>query len=215
LSIPAAVLLAIALHPLVMVLSKGIQLLYPIGTETERRLTELSAILQEAPLPALLLVLAVAPAICEELAFRGFILSGLRRLGRRRTAIVVSSIFFGVTHGVLQQSLSACAVGMVLGYLAVQTGSLIPCVLFHLTHNSLTVLSALAGAKLVGGRPWLDWLIQPTGDGEYIYTAPAVAIGGLATLLLLSWFRKLPSRPLPEERRQHALEHQAAGAVAR
>jgi sodium transport system permease protein len=191
--LPAAVLLAVALHPVVVVLSKGIQMLYPIGEETQRQLAQLSSLLADAPLPSLLLVLAVAPAICEELAFRGFILSGLRRPGRRRAAIVISSIFFGVTHGLLQQSLAACAVGMVLGYVAVQTGSLVPCVLFHLTHNSLTVLASRATPEFLDGRPWLSWMFQSLGDGEQIYTTPAVAIGGMTVVLLLMWLRSLPT----------------------
>ena len=58
-----------------------------------------------------LLLLAVVPAVCEELAFRGFILSGFRHLGHRWRAIVLSAIFFGLTHGILQQSLLACLVG--------------------------------------------------------------------------------------------------------
>ncbi|MBW3598162.1 MAG: ABC transporter permease subunit [Planctomycetes bacterium] len=212
LTLPAAVLLAIALHPLVVVLSKGIQMLYPLGEGTREQLTQITSILNEAPLPYLLLVLAVVPAICEELAFRGFILSGLRHLGHRRAAIVISSIFFGVTHGVLQQSLSACAVGVILGYLAIQTGSLLPCILFHMTHNSLAVLAGFL-APDAAERPWAEWMFQSVGDGEYIYSTPVVALGGAASLLLLMWLRGLPHDSSPEERRQHALEHQTAGAA--
>jgi sodium transport system permease protein len=211
LTLPAAVLLAIALHPLVVVLSKAIQMLYPIGEGTREQLGQIGALLNDAPLPYLLLVLALTPAICEELAFRGFILSGLRRSGRRWAAIVISSIFFGVTHGVLQQSISAFAVGMILAYVAIQTGSLLPCILFHFTHNSLAIL---LGGAAPGERPWLDWMFKSVGEGEYIYTTPVVAMGGAAALLILMWLRRLPGDSLPEERRQHALEHQAAGAAS-
>jgi sodium transport system permease protein len=213
LTLPAAVLLAVALHPLVIVLAKGIQMLYPMGEETQRQLAQLTSLLADAPLPYLLLVLALTPAICEELAFRGFILSGLRRRGSRRTAIVLSSIFFGVTHGMLQQSLSACAMGVILGYLAIQTGSLLPCVLFHLTHNSLTVLASLATPGVLAERPWLSWMFQSVGEGEYIYTTPVVAVGGLASLLLLMWFRSLPGGSSPEERPQYAPHKPTASAM--
>ena len=93
-----------------------------------------------APLWQVLLVIAVVPAICEELAFRGFILSGLRRIGHKWGAIIIASAFFGMAHGILQQSLAAGAVGIVIGYLAVKTGSLWPGVLYHFVHNSLSVL---------------------------------------------------------------------------
>ena len=72
----------------------------------------------------MILLLAVLPAVCEELAFRGFILSGFRHLGHKWRAIVYSALFFGLTHSVLQQSMVACVLGLVLGYLAVQSGSL-------------------------------------------------------------------------------------------
>ena len=42
------------------------------------------------------------PALCEELAFRGLILSGFRHLGHKWRAIVYTALFFGLTHGVLQ-----------------------------------------------------------------------------------------------------------------
>lgn len=202
LAIPAAVLLAATLHPLVVVLSKGIQILYPISESTQQQLAQLSLLLADAPLWGLLVVLAVAPAICEEVAFRGFILSGLRHGGRRRSAIVISSIFFGVTHGILQQSLSACALGVILGYLAVQTASLLPCILFHMTHNGLTVLSSQVTPAMLQDRPWLRWMFQSLGDGEHIYTTPVVAAGGLLSLLLLMWFRSLNTDPTPEEPHQ-------------
>jgi sodium transport system permease protein len=198
LTLPAAVLLAVALHPLVMVLGKGIQMLYPLGEETQRQLVQLTSLLADAPLPYLLLVLAVTPAICEELAFRGFILGGLRRMGHRRTAIVISSVFFGVTHGVLQQSISACAVGVILGYLAVQTGSLLPCILFHLTHNGLTVLVSRLAPSDLAGQPWLRGMVRSLGDGDFIYTTPIVALGGVTSLALLMWFRSLPHGASPE-----------------
>ena len=79
----------------------------------------------------------VLPAVCEELAFRGFILSGLRHSGSKWWAIGLAAVFFGIAHGIVQQSLSAAILGMVVGYVAVQTGSLIPCMLFHVTWNTL------------------------------------------------------------------------------
>ena len=89
-------------------------------------------LLQTAPYPWLPYVLmAVLPALCEELAFRGFVLSGLRHLGSKWWAIGLTAVFFGMAHGVIQQSLAAAALGVVIGYIAVQTGSLVPCMLFQ------------------------------------------------------------------------------------
>ena len=89
---------------------------------------------------AILLVMAVAPAIIEELAFRGFILSGFERLRNKWQAILLASLFFGMAHSFIQQSIVTAFIGIILGVVAVQTRSIIPCMIYHVTHNSLTLI---------------------------------------------------------------------------
>jgi membrane protease YdiL (CAAX protease family) len=63
------------------------------------------------------LALSVGPAISEELAFRGVILQGLRsRLGVF-SAVLVTSVLFGVIHIDILQGLGAIVIGLYLGYL--------------------------------------------------------------------------------------------------
>ena len=135
----AAALLALLLHPAMLWLGQGIQQVYPVSPDVLAQLKPLDEMIGAAPWWQVLLLIALVPAVCEELAFRGFILSGLRRMGHKWGAIVLTSVFFGVTHSILQQSLSACVVGIVIGYIAVKTGSLLPGVLYHLAHNGLSV----------------------------------------------------------------------------
>jgi hypothetical protein len=80
----------------------------------------------DKPTWLLLLVFAVTPAICEELAFRGFILSGLARGGRLAIAIGISSMMFGIIHMIPQQAFNAALLGLVLGLLAIYSRSLFP-----------------------------------------------------------------------------------------
>src|SRR5262249_47293522 len=121
-----AILLAVCLHPVGMVLTGWIQILYPVQESVKNEMVSFESLLRTAPYPWVpYLLLATLPAVCEELAFRGFILSGLRRLGSKRWAIGLAAIFFGMAHGIIQQSISATALGLVIGYIAVQTGSLI------------------------------------------------------------------------------------------
>ncbi len=141
-TVGAALLLAVAIHPLAFLLQTVVTKIYPVNEQVAEQLHELLR-RRDAARPALLVV-AVVPAICEELAFRGFILSGLRHLGHRWRAIILTSIFFGVTHPIFQQSLVACIVGVLLGFIAVQTGSILPGIVFHMVHNSLGVLLAQA-----------------------------------------------------------------------
>ena len=65
--------------------------------------------------------------VCEELAFRGFILSGLERGHRTRSAILLSALLFGFLHVLLslfQQLFNATLLGIVLGLLAVRSRSI-------------------------------------------------------------------------------------------
>ena len=73
--------------------------LYPISDERQAGAGEMQSCSSDADFWPLVLVIAVLPAICEELAFRGFILSGFRHLGHKWRAIVFSAVFFGLTHG--------------------------------------------------------------------------------------------------------------------
>jgi sodium transport system permease protein len=164
----------------------------------------------------LLLLMAVLPAICEELAFRGFILSGLRRLGQTGMAILISSLFFGVMHGILQQSISATILGMLLGYIAVHTRSILPCMVFHMTHNGLQILSGqVLNEEFVSNHPnLLQYLTPSVADGAYVYALPVVFASLVTSALVLYWFRKQPFQPTSEERLHSALDKQTANSVA-
>ena len=103
--------------------------------------------------------IAVAPAVCEEILFRGVILpSFLRPLGATG-AILLSATLFGSIHLDVIPGLSsagpaltfyrvpfALAVGVGLGLLRVRTGSLWPSLLAHATLNTITFAVA----------PWVD-----------------------------------------------------------
>lgn len=213
LSIPGALLLALALHPVAHTVQWGIQQLYPINDTVAAQAEILQGLINGAPnLWWPILLVCLLPAVCEEVAFRGFILSGLRHLGHKWWSIVLSAIFFGIAHGLLQQSIMASLMGVVLGYLAVQTGSLIPCIIFHLTHNLLLLLAAKLelSPTTLANIPGLTWFIQVTGEQGvgYRYAALPVALGTVVTAALMVWLHRLPYAKSPEEQLQEALGEQ-------
>jgi len=217
LSLPLAVLLALAVHPIAQSLSHIAAKLYPLGPEVEAMNKLMETLLHAAPYAWLPFVLiALLPALCEELAFRGFILSGLRHLGHKWWAIGLTAMFFGIVHGVLQQSLVATVVGLVIGYVAVQSGSLWPCICYHFVHNSLAVFSSKLmslPAETHAAHPELSLLIeQVTTDGtvHYVYAWPAIIVGAIIAAYVLTWFHRLPHYKSQEEKLQEALDHQSA-----
>ena len=208
-------MLAVSLYPLASLLRSVVMRIYPVGDEVARELERFS--IDKAPLGVVLLVFAVVPPLCEELAFRGFILSGLRHLGHKWRAIVISSIFFAVTHAIFQQSLLACLLGLVIGYLAVQTGSLLPCIAFHVTNNSLAVMVHRYLPDWLAADPghsWLGMVVSTEAGSEIFFSWPVVFASVLISAGLLWWFQRLPYVRTAEEKLQDAIEQQAPQVVA-
>lgn len=205
-AIPAAVLLAAVLHPAATAFSHFVQTLYPLSEQALAQLQPLQDALGQAPsIWHVVLLLAVLPAICEEVAFRGFMLAGLRRMGPG-LAIVLTSLFFGIAHTLLQQSLTAFALGLILGFLAIRTGSLIPSILFHVTHNSLQLAVSLLVAKY-------GWPFHAAGKvndmGMVEYASPVVVASAAASMLVLYWLHLT----LKQSEAQATRKKSSSGAV--
>jgi membrane protease YdiL (CAAX protease family) len=85
------------------------------------------------------LMIAVQPAVFEELAFRGTILSALSRALRPTEAVFVGAAMFMILHLAPLRFPHTLVMGVAAGFLRLRTGSLYPCVLLHFTHNGLCV----------------------------------------------------------------------------
>ncbi|MBL8889587.1 MAG: CPBP family intramembrane metalloprotease [Planctomycetaceae bacterium] len=156
-----AMAMAFCFHPLIVAFQQWVMTLYPLSVDAGQLQSVLNNILDGSPgMWAILLVMAVTPAVCEELAFRGFILSGLRRALKPVNAIFVTAVLFGAMHGLLQQSIVASATGVLLGFVAFRTGSLWPCIAYHATHNALTLQFAFFNPESIAQSKLLSFLLE-------------------------------------------------------
>ncbi len=95
------------------------------------------------PLWLKLLCLALAPAVCEEFFFRGFLMSAFRQATQPVIAIIATAVIFGAFHVFVSDSLfferflPSTILGILLGVIYVRTGSLIPGMIMHVVHNGL------------------------------------------------------------------------------
>lgn len=87
--------------------------------------------------------IGVVPGICEELAFRGFLLSSLGACMRKWTAIIITAGVFAVFHFFFFKIPVTAALGIVLGYVCWQSRSILPGVIAHTMHNSILMLLAV------------------------------------------------------------------------
>lgn len=192
-----AMVLAAAAHPLGVAIASLVTAALPMPAGMSAKLQGMQTLFEGAPLWQILAVLALAPAVCEELAFRGFLLSGFSDGNHRWRGVVASALFFGLTHGIIQQSISAAIVGLLIGAVAVWTRSLWSCIGFHAAYNSLTFLVALRGAEWVQRWPILGSIWKTGEGGEFGYSAGATIVATLPAIMvagLLWWTGKTPAR---------------------
>lgn len=90
-----------------------------------------------------ILVIAVAPAVCEEVLHRGVLLKAYEHRGTMK-AIVISSIMFGVFHFDITNLFGPIFLGILFGYYVIRTNSIFAGVIAHFMNNFLaTVLQYL------------------------------------------------------------------------
>jgi hypothetical protein len=97
--------------------------------------------------------------------------------------------------------------GLVIGYVAVQTESLWPCVLLHGLHNSLQVC-VRAAAMRAASQPnsLLFWLIG--GEEPRIYHPAVAVVCGVGAAAILWRLRGLEYRRTAEERLEEQRQQQ-------
>ena len=88
---------------------------------------------------ASILIVALLPAVCEELLFRGFLYSSFEARMTQRKAIVLVSVIFGLYHMNIVQSTTTAVIGLAICYLSAQSESLFPGILMHFLNNALSV----------------------------------------------------------------------------
>lgn len=86
-----------------------------------------------------LFVLALTPAVCEELLFRGYVQREAERGAGILVGILISGIVFGLYHLRLTQAIPLCVLGVYLAWLTWRTGSLLPAMFVHFTNNAIAI----------------------------------------------------------------------------
>jgi hypothetical protein len=99
---------------------------------------------------------------------------------------------------------------LIVAYIAIQTRSILPGMIFHFLHNSLAIVSPRVIAEATDRWPVVGTFASPAGSGELMYSWEVVAFGGLATILLLAWFTWRPEGNSAERDMQEAFERSMA-----
>lgn len=118
----------------------------------------------------LLLTVAVTPAVCEELLFRGYLQRQVERRFGLAWSLVGVGLVFGLYHMRLTELLPLAVLGTYLGFVVWATGSLWTGVLVHFLNNGLSVVAAVYVRE------------HPTLEPEVIESVPVPWYLGLLSL---------------------------------
>jgi sodium transport system permease protein len=182
----AAVAAGLAAPILNSVLNQALGVTEPApGSPLYRMGEQISLHVQASPLSAAF-VFGVLPAICEELFFRGFVLSGfrasLRGGGAVTLAVLASAALFALFHIFPEKWLPTFLMGALLALFAVRTGSIWPGMVAHAVNNASAVLQEWKPVRDLGAR-------MPAGA---VLPGACVLLAGALVALVLTRPRRPP-----------------------
>ena len=94
-------------------------------------------------------LIAISPAICEEMVFRGFVQTSMRTQFRPWVAIFLAALLFGAFHLSIYRLFPTVALGCLFGWLCWRMGSIYAAMLAHAFNNALAVCLSLYFPKLL------------------------------------------------------------------
>ena len=124
---------------------------------------------------------ALAPAICEEVMFRGFMLGTLENKYSAVKAVILTGILFGAYHMSLNGLIIIGLLGIVQSYIVNRTKSIYLTMITHFINNLLAVLSVLYEEQFTKALPFL------AGDELPTSTMIIMALSGAVLLSLGVW----------------------------
>jgi ABC-2 type transport system permease protein/sodium transport system permease protein len=162
-----------------------------VDDDKRQMVEQLVAGWRQIPLPLLIACLGVAPGVCEEIFFRGWLFGAVRRSWSGWASILATGLVFGVFHVVLaggtapERLAPSTLLGLLLGWCRWRTASVWPGLAIHVVHNSTLLTMAayrdeLAALPLGGSNAThlpIVWLAA---------SAAAVLLG----LALLAWLTR-------------------------
>lgn len=110
-------------------------------------INEVASITIATPLWANLLFIGILAPVMEELIYRKLLIDRLAHLGDL-PAILISGVSFGLIHGNFSQFFYATAVGLLFGYIYINTGKLRYTLLLHMAINLIGGVALAEVSKL-------------------------------------------------------------------
>jgi sodium transport system permease protein len=89
---------------------------------------------------AMLILIGFLPAVCEEILFRGYLYSSVKRKFKPLAAMIIVSVIFGLYHMNLIQSTVTAIIGMMFVFAVYRTDCIFISMIMHCMNNSFSVV---------------------------------------------------------------------------
>jgi sodium transport system permease protein len=164
---PIVVLLIVPLHALAGLVMQFANTVFPVPESYLQQMAQQFEPLEAMPWFAAVFLIAVAPGVCEEIAFRGLLYFGLERRYRGLHLALVVGLVFGFFHFDLSRIVMAGTLGVFLTVARILTGSILPGIVMHIGNNSLALALAEAEIPVDGLEPVLYLLAAAVTAGLF------------------------------------------------
>ncbi|MFC1526463.1 type II CAAX prenyl endopeptidase Rce1 family protein, partial [Candidatus Latescibacterota bacterium] len=124
-----------------------------VPVSLQRNLLEIQLVDDLPGLAGVATGIVIAPGVCEEAFFRGFVLTSLAAHRSIRVGVVGSALLFAALHLNPWQLPALVLFGLFLGLLVHWTHSIYPAIVAHMTNNLLSVMGV--NVRAYTGVDWL------------------------------------------------------------
>lgn len=133
-----------------------------------------------------LLITAILPGFCEEVAHRGLLLRGFKDLGMKK-AVILSALLFGLMHLNIEQFFYASLIGALLGFLTISTNSIFPAMIIHFMNNGISVYLDYASANNIFLGDLLSQISSAISGSNFLIAMLVILLVLVVAIFLLSW----------------------------
>jgi uncharacterized protein len=172
---------AVSVVPVAELLNSWVYLLLPVLRELQGGQESLLSIRSPLQLALVAGTIALTPAICEEVLFRGWLQTTLRRRFSAPLTIAIQGVIFALFHTNPLSVVALAFVGFYLGYLFERSGSLFASMTAHCLYNGTIV-------AVMNLRP--AFLVNQRGDTKFSVMAAAAVVFAASVLLMELRHRK-------------------------
>lgn len=122
----------------------------------------------------IILSMIIIPAVCEEILFRGVLFSEYKRYGTAN-AVIITALCFAMLHFSISNFFMYLFSGLIFGFVAAMTRSILPSIALHLLSNTLSIYASDAFLR-----------ITVVKNGSYFVGFVLIALVSIFLILLLS-----------------------------